>query len=758
MADTESLYGSSIFHEGHTDEADLPEYIQLCRQLFPNLLATGDGGDTLEPEAEESIARYLKYLTGLPLPSLRMEPALLQSDQQRISKDLAMVLLNETTGSHSGSAERMRYSGEQSDRLQGSDEDGDKAGMFESVYETGKLAESAVSGITAGLDKTQDALSRLEAACAQFSAEMAELDQQAQVVQRVVDKQDLITRIIELPRVMQMCVAGGFYEEAVDISEHVRQSGDRLMQDIRDGAHVLPSSGLDATVLTAASRDQLLKFVGGIQDQVHAEFETMVLGLCRDLSYSHSAISAGPRHKQRSGSGLGIGEATPESMSRRGSDASLGSNSTSQHGSTAGGYDKSMKRLAQVVKIVGILRRIGLFSEAELRMLYLRSRWQAWLHTAESLSGFVPPIHMDEGAADFTVAKMAVSMAPVSPSVYQSPRARRGSERTYSSAETAAYLTRYIDAFFSWLTEAEMHYRTLFSSKDASQIKDPFADLSLHASQQFLSTALPLLSQLNEASGVSGIQALVATHAPALSRGKIAYVLPFLDEVLHERAFASIIWGIEDSVTDACKVFAGLAKTHSNPAAKWEQLATPTRPFLEIPNGLDTSCSADGDPSVLLDRFRVSPVGLLQYPLLTTLLHTFRNCLHALRILVLASDNDRADSSCNEALVLLSMASVVFEAELVRVAEALAALCAQILPDPTSESPDASMSDPVQRTIKDTCAAFVFGLARNTAEIFEEIATPSEPALDPAGPGSAGSEPLPSLYSFDILAPILQYL
>ncbi|KAI9504007.1 hypothetical protein BX070DRAFT_223248 [Coemansia spiralis] len=291
--ESESLYGSSIYRDGQiVDDADLPEYAQLCRRLFPTLMS--EENDNAGPEAEENLARYMKYLTGLPLPSLKIEPALLQSDIQRISNELTMLLLNEATNPHKndhlqkntqkGSQQSFKHqlSRQTGDSDQGSEigdiyEEGavpqnassvnsggdDEPHIFNVVYETGKAAAAATEKLNANLNEAQKSLSQLEAACGMFSMEMSELDQRAKIIQRVLDKQDIIMRIIELPRVMQMCVAGGYYEEAVEIAEHVRVTGDRLISDIRDGVRILPGSLDEGSVIvtsTAASREQLVNF------------------------------------------------------------------------------------------------------------------------------------------------------------------------------------------------------------------------------------------------------------------------------------------------------------------------------------------------------------------------------------------------------------------------------------------------------------------------------------------------------------------
>ncbi|KAJ1735741.1 hypothetical protein LPJ61_000393 [Coemansia biformis] len=745
--ESESLYGSSIFHDGHAvDDVDLPEYVQLGRRLFPALLDDGNE-NVVEPEVEEGIARYLKYLMGLPLASLRMEPALLQADLQRTSKELTMLLLNETARP-TAAATVATASGPVGRAGDGND----GTSMFDVVSRTGTRAAMASSMIASELAETQSALGRLEAACGRFTAEIAGLDQQARVVQRVLDKQDVIARIVELPRVMQMCVAGGYYEEAVDIAEHVRVTGDRLVRDIRDGAHVLPGSAAAAATpespaMTAAARDQLVGFVCAIQAQVNAEFEAMVRDLCRELAHSHSTsvIAAAVPHTVIAGG-------SPAPGSRRGSDASAGG--AGRHGGVAdSGYERSMKRLSQVANIVGILRRVGLFSEAELRMLFLRSRWQAWLQTSDALSAYAPPMPVDMvGGADSSIVKTASSMACV-PAPPQPPlRSRRGADRGRASMEVAAYLAKVIDAFFSWLADMDMQYTILFSKTTAGGCDgEPLADLATFASQQFLAQVLPPIGLLSEASGVASLQSLIASHAPVLERGAAGLALPLLAEALRERAFSSVVWGIEAAVADACDAMSTLGAWRESPpgslggGAGWEQLAAPTRPLLELPSGLSTAPGVVERPSKFLGQYRVSPVGLLQYPLLAALLGTFRDCLHALRVLVLADDD-----AGGGAPVLLAMTSVVLESELVRAAEALAALCARTASTKQTD-------EHAQRAASDACAAFVFGLVRNVAEIFEEVATLSEPALA-AGYGIDSDESPASLYSAATYAPLVACL
>ncbi|KAJ2394979.1 hypothetical protein GGI23_004477 [Coemansia sp. RSA 2559] len=801
----ESLYGSSIYRGSQSvDDVDLPEYMQLCRRLFPELMS--EESDHAGLEAEENLAKYLKYLTGLPLPSLKIEPTLLQNDLQRISNELTMLLLNETAKPQSSASLKRRsestetqkqpthHLARQIDRHEPEGDDNAKAAglyrtansddgdlrIFNVVYETGKAASLAIENIGSSLNEAQEALSRLEAACESFSAEMSHLDQRTKAIQRVLDKQDIITRIVELPRVMRMCVAGGYYEEAVEIAEHVRVTGDRLVRDIRDGVGTLPGSLGDsdgAAVFTPASKEQLIGFVGSIQRQVHAEFEHMVVDLCRELGYTRltTAGSVQATGKKQIADSLGHGNA----------------GAASGGGGDDDGYEKSIKRLSHVAKIVAILRSVGMFTEPELRLLYLRSRWQAWLQTAETLSGFAPAVVFastedpNRGNADTRKgapgASCIMAFSPDSSRLSHVPE-----KNNTSSAEVSAYLEKLINAYLSWLAEADMHYRTLFARNQPAELSDaldsndlatdPLTDLATFGSRRFLSSTLPIFDLLTDASGISSLQLLVATHARKLSQSNVDFVTPFLEQRLEERAFASIVCGIEEAASEASRKLAALRDSTlgvalvgdsrskeatasvENANQTWEQLAVSTRPSLALPpDGFDTSLA--GSPSAFLGQYRISPVGLLQYPLLAQLLHSFRDSLHTLRILVLAGDSARSKDSGTEVLTLLTMASIVLESELARIADALASLCASVLDVPTDGRRNAkqSASDKAKDSVRHACVAFVFGLARSVAEIFEEIASLSEEAAA-AGLCSEGDESSVTLYSQTIYRPLLRYL
>ncbi|KAJ2550851.1 hypothetical protein EV175_003914 [Coemansia sp. RSA 1933] len=789
--DNESLYGSSIYRGNQSvDDADLPEYMQLCRRLFPELMSKES--DYAGLEAEENLAKYLKYLTGLPLPSLKIEPTLLQNDLQRISNELTMLLLNETTKRQSSSSNNNSSSGvrrsesaethqlaRQIDSSEAESGDGDMR-IFSVVYETGKAAALATESIGASLGEAQEALLRLERACESFSAEMAQLDQRTKVVQRVLDKQDIITRIVELPRVMRMCVAGGYYEEAVEIAEHVRVTGDRLVRDIRDGVGTLPGSlgGSDGTaVVTAASKEQLIGFVGSIQRQVHAEFEHMVVDLCRELGYTRLATSSSAQ-----GSGKRqTANSSPDAGSLRiGDPGGEGSDD---------GYERSIKRLSQVAKIVAILRSVGMFTEPELRLLYLRSRWQAWLQTAETLSGFAPAVVfasaedllLDSADTQNDTSAGASDIMSVSPDM--SRLSRIPEKNGTSSAEVSAYLEKLIHAYLSWIAEADIHYRTLFSRNQSSESSDaandlatdPLTDLATFSARRFLPNTLPILDLLADASGIASLQQLVSTHARRLSQSNVDFVTPFLEQRLGERAFASIACGVEEAAAESCRKLADLrasalglsSKGSKNRRAsvgaekaslEWEQLAVSTRPPLALPpDGFNTSLV--GSPSMFLGQYRISPVGLLQYPLLAQLLHAFRDSLHTLRILVLAGDSSRAKKDSGaEVLTLLTMASIVLESELARIAVALAGLCASVLGG-SADSGD-SAKQLTRDIARHACVAFVFGLARSVAEIFEEVASLSE-AASAAGlcsEGDDGNESAVTLYSQAVYKPLLSYL
>ncbi|KAJ1931165.1 hypothetical protein EC988_009875, partial [Linderina pennispora] len=243
--------------------------------------------------------------------------------------------------------------------------------------------------------------------------------------------------------------------------------------------------------------------------------------------------------------------------------------------------------------------------------------------------------------------------------------------------ETTAYLTKFIDAFCSWLAEVDMQYRTLFASKipvaqAGGQTHDQFVDLAVHSMQQFLPSVLPLLELLEDASAIARLETLVVAHGRTLARSGIDFLTPCLMEVLHERAFASVVVGIEEAVAGVCQTLSALAKGSAE--SRWDQVATSTRPPLGHADTLDLKEGSDA--SQFLGQFRVSPVGLLQFPLLAKLLHAFRDALHALRILVMTGDGSdaRGSQEPNEAVVLLSMVATVFESELIRVSQAVSEL------------------------------------------------------------------------------------
>ncbi|KAJ1719709.1 hypothetical protein LPJ53_005567 [Coemansia erecta] len=781
QADLESLYGSSIFGDtngtgagGHlADDSDLSEYAQLCRRLFPTLLnADNDGNehdefiDTAEPETEETMARYFKYLTGLPLPSLKMEPTLLNGDLQRVSNELTTLLFNESFRPSVRAAGSDKSSDEEHLSQSAVDEpDEQTRSIFGAVNDMNKTALSVSGELGAELEKTQSILKRLETACGMFATEMTELDQRAKLVHQVLDKQDLVARVVELPRVMQMCVAGGYYEEAVEIAEHVRLSGDRLVRDISEDVQMLPGSK-DGTFLPPASKDQLVSFVGTIQKQVQSEYETMILNLCRELSYVRSGILSSTQQQnsaqgQRAMSGLNLKmDGTADTGLRL-----FGDNS----------YEMSVKRMSQMAKVVSILRSVGVFSEDELRMLYLRSRWQAWVNTADSLSGFAPAV--DIAASSQSPTDTPKTLFSISPSVFQSPNsqsepseAKRSSSKrsTASSTEIATYLAKYIDAFFLWLAEVNMQYQALFSTKvanipsdsdepDVTFHGDPFADLALYSSQQLTNTVVPMLSLLTDASGISSLESLVASHSQILSPSSIDFATPFLMQTLRERGFASVVSGIEEAVVSACqKIKSAESLPFRRPTKQavnspeseqgWDQLAAPTRPSLDLAGGF--SADMTDDPQRFLGQHRVSPIGLLQYPLLSQLLHAFRDGLHALRILVLAGDNADSDNVS----VMLGMVSIVLESELIDVGESIESLCEAV-----ESSGETNSDDNTKQTTRDICAAFIFGLARQVAEIFEEVASLSEPASFIEN-GLAAGDLSAALYSADVYKPLLRFV
>ncbi|KAJ1948577.1 hypothetical protein EC988_005120 [Linderina pennispora] len=97
------------------------------------------------------------------------------------------------------------------------------------------------------------------------------------------------------------------------------------------------------------------------------------------------------------------------------------------------------------------------------------------------------------------------------------------------------------------------------------------------------------------------------------------------------------------------------------------------------------------------------------------------------------------------------MVATVFESELIRVSQAVSELCASVV----GSDHGGCEAESRKQAARDLCVAFVFGLARNVSETFEEVSTLNDAV---ASLGFGGADSAVTLYSPAIYAPLTRYM
>ncbi|KAJ1677488.1 hypothetical protein EV182_006069, partial [Spiromyces aspiralis] len=290
--DLESIYGSSFsLAQNDDDSFDYDHFANLYHKVLqPSLQkASLDSGGQDEdseqgPERHDANVRYLKLLASLSLETLRAEPRILENELVQLSSQLSGLLLGETQptmhGASSSSRSRASKCGEASS---GSP----SVPMFSILY-------TAHESISHQLDQLEsrvtadmcDRIPELERSFGNLVKMMQETDMKRELIQRVVEKSDVITGVLELPHIITATTSSQRYRESVFAIKHIRQALDQLL-----------SSGVEETIKGQSGDDDEVRIwrpcarskrwvdgiIRAVQRQMWGEFERLVVALCREL-------------------------------------------------------------------------------------------------------------------------------------------------------------------------------------------------------------------------------------------------------------------------------------------------------------------------------------------------------------------------------------------------------------------------------------------------------------------------------------------
>lgn len=161
---------------------------------------------------------YLDHLVSLNLDDLLHEPNLIASETSTVEAELTNLCYRE-------------YS------------------TFTSAYKCSAAVQSAFDDFGSNLHDLLDAAPALEDECRAFSRKTSSVQAARNRVTLVLEHQNKLAELLELPQLMETCVRNGFYQEAMDMAAHVQTLASRHPNAlINDVAHEV--EGVLQTMMT----------------------------------------------------------------------------------------------------------------------------------------------------------------------------------------------------------------------------------------------------------------------------------------------------------------------------------------------------------------------------------------------------------------------------------------------------------------------------------------------------------------------------
>ena len=134
---------------------------------------------------------YLTKLTSLPLDSLLHEPTELREEQAKAKRDAQQLAFRDYP-------------------------------CFLHAQTCRHQVEETLDGLDVHLGEFLSSVPELQEACEIFSQHAKEIKEERGKITRVLEHQNVLTDLLEIPQLMETCVWNGYYSEAMDLASHVR--------------------------------------------------------------------------------------------------------------------------------------------------------------------------------------------------------------------------------------------------------------------------------------------------------------------------------------------------------------------------------------------------------------------------------------------------------------------------------------------------------------------------------------------------------
>ncbi|KAI8078471.1 oligomeric Golgi complex subunit 8 [Thamnidium elegans] len=134
---------------------------------------------------------YLTKLTSLPLDELVHEPAALREEQAKAKSDAQKLAFRDYPS-------------------------------FLHAQTCRHEAEETLDGLHVHLGEFLSSVPELQQACQEFADHAKDLKEERGKITSVLEHQNVLTDLLEIPQLMETCVWNGYYSEAMDLASHVR--------------------------------------------------------------------------------------------------------------------------------------------------------------------------------------------------------------------------------------------------------------------------------------------------------------------------------------------------------------------------------------------------------------------------------------------------------------------------------------------------------------------------------------------------------
>lgn len=168
------------------------------------------------------VSQYLSRLTSLSLPEIFHEPATLASEASQLTNSLTSLCYTEYP-------------------------------TFLALHRTSSVLSSTLSSFSASLSALTTALPQLDAQARRFQSETAAVQDVRTKAQRVLAAHDTLADILDIPPLIDACVRGAHYQEALDLATYAS----RLSAALPD-IPVVQDVAAEASHAAALMRAQLL--------------------------------------------------------------------------------------------------------------------------------------------------------------------------------------------------------------------------------------------------------------------------------------------------------------------------------------------------------------------------------------------------------------------------------------------------------------------------------------------------------------------